>query len=365
MFFVGIDVHACRSSICILNDDGKVVKEELVRGDMDALVLAVEQLPGSPSTRVLCFEASTGCGVLCDRLMPLAKRIEVAHPGKVRLIFQAKRKNDRIDAHKLAKLLFLDEVPRAYIPDAKVRAWRGLVEFRGVAVDKRTRAKNQLRTLLKNCGMIEILRSHSRPRKSLWSRKGVAALAELSMVNAEDQLRLDLLIGELMHLESEVKQVEKRLDELALDHAGVALLQSIPGVGPRTAEAVLAYVDRPARFQRNKQIGSYFGLVPCQDSSAEVNRLGHITRQGPPTVRKLLTEAAWQGIRHSPTLKAYYDRLTQGKKERNKIALVATAHHLVRVMLAMLKSGEVWREEVAENAESSVTASAGMMSSRG
>lgn len=59
----------------------------------------------------------------------------------------------------------------------------------------------------------------------------------------------------------------------------------------------------------------------------------------------LLIEAAWQGIRRSPTLKAYYDRIMQGKKERRKTALVATANHLLRVMAAMLRSGEVWRED--------------------
>lgn len=153
------------------------------------------------------------------------------------------------------------------------------------------------------------------------------------------------MLAELEPYNLHVKEVEQELDRLAADHAGVALLQSIPGVGPRTAEAVLAYIDKPERFDRSKQVGAYFGLVPAQDSSAEVNRLGHITRQGPATVRKLLVEAAWQGIRHSPTLKAYYEQVRQGKKERNKIALVATAHHLVLVMQAMLRSGELWREK--------------------
>jgi transposase len=87
--------------------------------------------------------------------------------------------------------------------------------------------------------------------------------------------------------------------------------------------------------------------VPCQDQSAGKNRLGHITRQGPATVRKLLTEASWQGIRRSPEIRAYFERIRQGNPERKKIALVATAHHLLRVMLAMLRTGEVWRASAA------------------
>jgi len=339
MFSVGIDVHQKRSSGCILDQQGKKVKEFEVVGSWDNLIEAVAKLP---RPMAVCFEASTGCGWLCDKLAPLAARVEVAHPGQLRLIYRSKKKNDRIDAKKLATLLFLGEVPRAYIPDAAVRGWRGLVEFRCRTVQKRTRTKNALRTLLRGCGILGL-----HPRKGLWAQKGVALLRELELPTGQDRLRRDLLMEELDQLNRQVKRIEAELDRLADDHAGVALLRTIPGVGPRTAEAVLAYVDKPERFDRNKQIGAYFGLVPCQDASADKNRLGHITRQGPATVRGLLVEAAWQAVYRSGTLKAYYERIRQGKKERRKIALVATAHHLVRVMLSMLKSGEVWREEAA------------------
>ena len=337
MFYVGLDVHQKRSSVCILNDHGKKVKELVVLGGWDRLL---EELAHLPRPMAVCFEASTGCGVLFERIAPLAQRVEVAHPGQVRLIFKSKKKNDRIDAAKLATLLFLDQVPQAYIPEAQVRAWRGLVEFRRATVDKRTRVKNGLRALFRGAGIQSV-----HPRKGLWAKKGLAWLQEMPLPQPQDNLRRDLLMEELEQLEKQVKRIEQELDRIAGDHAGVALLRSIPGTGARTAEAVLAYIDDPRRFHRNKQVGAYFGLVPCQDSSSDVNRLGHITRQGPATVRKLLIEAAWQRVRLSPTLRAYYQRIRQGKKERSKIALVATARHLLVVMQALLKSGEVWRED--------------------
>lgn len=126
----------------------------------------------------------------------------------------------------------------------------------------------------------------------------------------------------------------------------MTLLTTIPGVGPRTAEAVCAFIDEPGRFGA-KRIGSYFGLVPRQDQSGSVNRLGHITREGPPVVRRLLIEAAWRSSRCSGRVRAVFDRIHRGDKDRRKIALVATSHYLARVMLAMLQSGEAWREEVA------------------
>ena len=121
------------------------------------------------------------------------------------------------------------------------------------------------------------------------------------------------------------------------------MLMTIPGVGPRTAEAFVAYVDRPERFKRLNRVPAYFGLVPCQDASASVNRLGHITKQGPATARKLLVEASWQMIRRDPATRAVFDRLVAGKKERRKTALIAIAHRLVRIMQTMLKTGEVYR----------------------
>jgi hypothetical protein len=121
-------------------------------------------------------------------------------------------------------------------------------------------------------------------------------------------------------------------------------------VGNRTAEAVVAYIDNIKRFSRNKQLGSYFGLVPCQDASGERNRLGHITGDGPPVVRKLLCEAAWRGTRRSRAIKAYFDRVTHDDPDRKKIAVVA-AHHLLRCMGAMLRTGEAWRESAAAPAQ--------------
>ena len=129
----------------------------------------------------------------------------------------------------------------------------------------------------------------------------------------------------------------------------VTQLRSIPGVGIRTAEAVAAFVDDPQRFRNAKAVGRYFGLVPSQDQSGDKNRLGHITREGAPVVRQLVAEAAWQAQRRSPTVRAYFDRVQRGDPQRKKIALVATAHYLVRVMWALLKRGTVWEETTPGN----------------
>ncbi len=152
------------------------------------------------------------------------------------------------------------------------------------------------------------------------------------------------LLAELADVKRLVRTVTKSLDKIGGRHAGVTLLRTIPGVGMRTAETIAAYIDDPKRFRRSSQVAAYFGLIPCQDASAGVNRLGHITKQGPGTARKYLVEAAWQGVYRSPKIRAYFERILRGKKERRKIALVATAHYLLRCMHAMPVRCEPWRE---------------------
>jgi transposase len=339
MHYVGLDVHARRSSICILDGAGKAVKQVEVRGGWPALLERVAAEAPRPFS--VCFEASCGYGYLHGRLSQLAHAVSVAHPGQLRLIFKSKKKYDRVDAAKVAKLLYLDAVPRVHVPSADARAWRGLIEYRQRLVGRRVAVKNQARALLRSLGV------EARAGRALWSGKGLAWLKARPLEAADDALRRDLLAEELAGLTAKVRRVEAELKGRADAHPGVTLLRTIPGVGVRTAEAFVAYVDDVGRFARNKQVGSYLGLVPCQDSSAGRDRLGHITRDGPATVRKVLCEAAWQGVRRSPSLKAFFERVAGGKADRRKVALVATAHHLARVMAAMLRTGEAWRERTA------------------
>jgi transposase len=226
-----------------------------------------------------------------------------------------------------------------YVPSVDVRSWRSLIEFRHRLVGKRTRVKNGLRSLLRGHGIVQPA------GRGLWFKKHRPWLAGVELPNNAAALQRDLLLEELAAFDARIQRVEKELNALGKRTPGVILLRSIPGVGPRTAEAVVAYIDNPNRFSRNKSIGTYFGLVPCQDQSAGPDRFGHITREGPATVRKLLTEAAWQGIRRSDRIRGYFEQVQRDDPRRKKIALVATAHYLARVMLAMLTTNEPWRED--------------------
>jgi transposase len=337
MFYVGLDIHSKQIAMCVLDQHGKLVERLRLRST-DEMLLFLRRLPQCFDVR---YEASCGYGFYHDLLRPLARRVLVAHPAHLRLIFRSKKKNDRNDAERLAKLLFLGEVPAVHVPQVEVRVWRELITSRRYLVQKRTRAKNGLRALLRGLG----IRAPARP--GLWTKQGREWLRALALPNSGACLRRDLLLDEVDHLSGQLARLEKELNQRADQSPAVFTLLSIPGVGVRTAEAFVAFLDNPHRFKNSKHVASYFGLVPSQDQSGDVNRLGHITRQGSPVVRQLVTEAVWQSQRRSPTVRAYLERIQRGDRDRKKIAVVATGHYLVRVMFKLLKTGELWRETEA------------------
>jgi hypothetical protein len=162
-------------------------------------------LRGLPDRFEVCYEASCGYGHYHDLLRPLAARVLVAHPGHLRLIFRSKDKNDRKDAERLAKLLYLGETPTVHVPAPEVRTWRELIACRGQVIAKRTRAKNAVRALLRGAGVTP-------PKQpGLWTKKGLAWLRQLDLPTASQQLRRDLLLEEIETLLRQVRRIEQQL----------------------------------------------------------------------------------------------------------------------------------------------------------
>jgi transposase len=149
MLYVGLDIHSKHITVCVLDENGRRVQRRQVR-TIDEMMQLLEELP---DRFAVCYEAGCGYGHYHDLLRPLADRVLVAHPGQLQLIFRSKNKNDRKDAERLAKLLYLGEVPTVHVPSQDVRAWRELITCRRRLIEKRTKAKNGLRALLRSVGL--------------------------------------------------------------------------------------------------------------------------------------------------------------------------------------------------------------------
>jgi len=307
--------------------------------------LQQQRQDGSPVH--LTFEISGQAGYQYDALRPCVDSLTVSNPHKMTWVYRTSKKNDRIDARKQAVLLSIGEIPKVHIPPRRVRQWRATIQQRRGIVQRIVSVKNRIRALLKANGSGRPLHGGSwwKVANLAWMRHEARDWTEAT---SEQLWRVHLgrLLEELALLRGQLQGVTKYLDRYLGEQPGGALLMSIPGVGPRTAEAILAYTDGVQRFGRSKSYAAYFGLTPKLDESGQTRRLGHISKGGPAVGRWLLVESTWRAIRQSPALKSFYERIVGGQNQRRKVAVVATARKLLTIMRAMLHTGELFNEEL-------------------
>jgi len=144
-----------------------------------------------------------------------------------------------------------------------------------------------------------------------------------------------------------LKEVERHLDARSAVDGRPGLLQTIPGVGPRLAEALVAVIDDPHRFKNSKQVAAYFGLVPRTFQSGAMNRQGRITGAGDRMVRALLVEVSWMALRYNGWAQTTFERICEGNGKRRKSAIVAIARRLVIRCWAMLRDNTAWSPPTA------------------
>jgi len=304
----------------------------------------LERLVKEVQPERVVIEVCNIAGWVCDLLRGQGIAVQVANTSDDAWRWRkVKRKNDRCDALKAAQLSAVNQLREVHIPRIEVRQWRALIAFRQQLVQRRSRIKNHIRDLLLTEGQIL-------PRgASCWTQLGVARLEGLakpfSEVGVHELWRgqLDIELRQLRAVQQEIAAAEAQLDAIAGADARVALLRTIPGVGPRLSEAIVALLDQPARFHNAREVSAYVGMVPKELDSGETQRRGRITKHGSRLVRSLLVEVAWAGMRYNPWVRQTYQRISGDKKSRKKIAIVAVGRRLLVRCWAMLRDGTRWR----------------------
>jgi transposase len=314
---------------------------------IDASEAEVERLVRQARPAVVVIEACSLAGWVHDLCRRLGVACKVAHTGAEAWRYKhAKRKTDRDDALRLAQLLALGQLPEVVIPAKPVREWRALIASRQALVTQRVATQNRIRSILVGQGL-------PAPRGArAWTAAGLAGIAQFARPLAgcaPDELwrgLLDLALTAYRQAEALVAQAEAKLDAIGRADGRVRLLETVPGLGPRTAEAVVAHLDDPTRFRSGRQVAAYGGLVPRQFQSGEDDRRGRISKRGPAVLRKLLVQCAWAMLRYNPWARAVFDRLSRGQARR-KQAVVALARKILVRCWAMLRDGTAWRPDPA------------------
>ena len=252
-----------------------------------------------------------------------------------------KRKTDRDDALKLARMAMMDVLTPVHVPRPEVREQRAIIKYRKTLDQRINRIKNGIRSLFANHG-IEIDTG-----KRAWCTGRVhinSFRKSLDDCGADDLWRaqLDLELTQLDDLLEKMQLVEDKLSIFAKGNPQIVRLQTIPGVGRKTAETLVAAIDDPHRFKNARHLSSYLGMTPKQYQSGETDRSGRISKRGPRLLRTMLLECAWSSIRYNAWSKLTFARIHGGSKTRRKKAGIALARKIAVVAWAMMRDQTNW-----------------------
>ena len=291
MLIIGCDYHPSVQQIAWADaETGECGEKRLMHSNGEAERFYRELKQRGVQVRV-GMEA-TGHARWFERLLAeLGFELWVGDPAEIRATRVRKKKNDREDARLMRKLLLENRFPRIWVPSPENRDVRQLLLHRHRLVGMRTRVMNQLQAIAMNEGL--------RRKSGLWSKKGRARLESLSLAPWASRRRQELL-DLLDRLSPMIDELSKAIEQEAERRPEVQLLMTHPGVGPITALAFVLIIGTPERFHCGRQIASYLGMIPCEDSSADHWRLGHISKQGNALMRFLLVEAAQVAARREP-----------------------------------------------------------------
>src|ERR1700737_1143491 len=314
---IGVDYHPSFQQIAfLLEETGEYSERRLNHSDGEAEKFYRDlQLRG---VHVRVGMEATGYSRCFERLLAeLGFEVWIGDPAEIKAKRVKKQKTDRNDARLLRRLMLENNFPQIWVPSPENRDLRQLLWHRHRLVQMRTRIMNQLQALAMNEGY--------RWKKKLFSEQGRAQLEKLALAPWASRRRQELL--ELLdRIHPTIEELTAAVEHEAKKRPEVLRLMTHPGVGPLTALAYVLIIGTPDRFCCGKQIGSYVGMIPSEDSSGGKQRLGHISKQGNSLLRFLLVEAAQAAARSNPDWRRQYLHLVL--RRHKSIAKVAMGRRL-------------------------------------
>jgi len=325
MLIIGCDYHPSFQQIAFVDTDTGELQERRLEHREEAEKFYRELAVQGMKVRV-GMEASGQARWFERLLAELNIELWIGDATEIARKRERKQKTDRQDAQHILHLLLKDDFPQIWVPSWENRDLRQLLWHRHRRVQARTRIMNQLQAVALNEGV--------RCKKRLWREKGREQLESFRLAPWASRRRHDLL--ELLdRLNPTIVALSQAIEQEAEKCPEAQRLRTHPGVGPLTALAFVLIIGKPDRFQCGKQIASYLGLVPLEDSSGNRRRLGHITKQGNSLLRFLLVEAAQVTARSLPEWRSKYVHLTL--RRGRKIAKVALARKLAVHLYWMMR----------------------------
>ena len=320
---IGCDYHPRFQMIAMLDTktgEVKVMRLEHENGE-------AKKFYGSLPKGVLVGIEATGATQWFERLMAeCGHELWVGDPAEIRARMVRKQKTDERDALHLLDLLLTNRFPKVWVPSPEERDGRQLLQHRSKLVRMRTAVKNQLHGLAMGQGLCR--------KQKLWGERGRKQLEALELGRWASRRREELL-RLLDELDPQIEALDDAVEAEAARRPEVVRLMELQGVGPVTGLAFVLTLGPVKRFPRSRQLVSYLGLNPEENSSSTHQRFGHITKQGNTLMRWLLVEAGQTAARLDPELRRVYKRL-KARRGAN-VAKVAIARRLAVRMYWILR----------------------------
>jgi transposase len=330
-YYAGIDVSLECSSICVVDGNGKIVGEDKIASEPEALIGWFGGL-GQELSRI-GLEAGPLSQWLYAAMKQAGLAVELLETRHVRDAFSAMPvKSDRNDARGIAQLMRLGWFRPVHCKSMAAQEVRAILTARKLVQSKLQDVENSLRGILRGFGLKvgkTTPRSFAgRIRKLVVGQPNLEVIAQALLSVREVLLR-------------EFNAFEKRVRGMARSDVRASLLMSTPAVGPIVALSYASAIDDPARFKSSKQAGPHFGLTPKRYQSGETDRSGRISKIGDAAVRAALYQAAHvmltKPVKGCPQLKSWAMRIAR-RAGHNK-AKVALARKLAVIMHRMLADG--------------------------
>src|ERR1700688_633303 len=327
MIIIGADYHPGFRQIAFVDIDTGEFQERRVQHREEAEKFYREL--AAQGMQVRGGMEGSGQARWFDRLLSeLHFEVWIGDAAEIRTKRVRKQKTDRQDAQLILRLMLEDRFPKIWVSSWENRDLRQLLWHRHRMVQARTRIMNQLQAVALNEGL--------RCKKRLWRVHGREQLESFRLAPWASRRRCDLL--ELLdRLTPTIAELSQAIEQEVEKCPAARRLMTHPGVGPLTALAFVLIIGEADRFHCGKQVASYLGLVPLEDSSGNRRRLGHITKQGSSILRFLLVEAAQVTVRSLPEWRSKYLHLMM--RRGRQIGQVAMARQLAGRLYCMMGQG--------------------------
>ena len=344
--YIGLDVHRKNWTTSIFT---KEFEHKTFSQDPDPDILVNHLHRNFPSANYHAAYEAGYCGFwIHDELKARGINCIVTNPADVPTKDkERKRKNNRVDAIKLARSLRSNELDAIYIPSREALEDRSLLRSRRNAVKEQTRYKNRIKAMLSIYG----IRIPEQFKEGGWSGYFIKWLESVCFNKHTGKKTFQFYIDELKHCRKKVAYLNKEIRLLALEDRyqdKVTYLKTIPGIGRLTAMILLTELVDFNRFKTLDHLASYIGLVPGERSSGEDDdeNFTSITPRCNRYLRSILVECAWVAVRKDPALTLCYKKLI--KRMKGQKAIIRIARKLLNRMRHVLNNNQEYGTAVVE-----------------